>query len=127
MVPGVQVSVLCADADLQDGHVLRANGQPPAQRGQTDAVCEPTDALRRLILIHLSQPAALPLQLPLHGSPSPGQSVTLMHRKTIFFIAAFYLHHHHHRDLFQMPHEVLSQSPAKFPSSVLAVRNNTHQ
>lgn len=33
------VCVFCADADLQDGHVLRANGQPPAQRCQTDAVC----------------------------------------------------------------------------------------
>lgn len=63
-----------AGADLQVGHVLWPHGQCPAQRRQTDAVCQPADALCRSILLHLHQPAALPLKLRLHGSPSPSQS-----------------------------------------------------
>ncbi|XP_034402663.1 5'-nucleotidase, cytosolic II, like 1 isoform X2 [Cyclopterus lumpus] len=53
--------ILRAGADLQNGHVLRPDGQPPAQRRQTDAVCQPADALRGSLLLHLHQPAALPL------------------------------------------------------------------
>ena len=78
LLPSVQVFVLMllvfSGADSQDGHVLQSDGQPPAQRLQTDAVCQPAAALRRSLLRHLPQPAALPLQLPLHGLPSPGQS-----------------------------------------------------
>lgn len=125
----VQVSVLlmrllfvCAAPDPQNGHVLRPDGQPPAQRLQTDAVCQPAGALCRSILVHLHQPAVLPHQLPLHGSPSPGQSspsATLLHRKTNLFMAAF-PHLTLPHELFQMPHEVASQSSAD-----LSVTNNT--
>ncbi|XP_033952006.1 5'-nucleotidase, cytosolic II, like 1 isoform X2 [Pseudochaenichthys georgianus] len=67
----VLMLLVFSGADSQDGHVLRSDGQPPAQRLQTDAVCQPDAALRRSLLCHLPQPAALPLQLPLHGPPSP--------------------------------------------------------
>lgn len=62
-----------AGADPPDGHVLRTDGQPHAQRLPTDALCQSAHALRRSILIHMHQPAALPHELPLHGPPSPGQ------------------------------------------------------
>lgn len=58
----------------QNGHVLWPDGQPSAQRLQTDTVCQPADALCRSIFLHLPQSVALPFQLPFHGSPSPGQS-----------------------------------------------------
>lgn len=66
-------SPLSSDADPQDGHVLRSDGQPPAQRRQADAVRQPAGALRRPVLVQLPQPAALPLQLSLPGSSGPGQ------------------------------------------------------
>lgn len=50
-----------AGADLQNGHVLWPDGEPPAQRLQTDAVRQPADALCRSLLVHLPQLAALPL------------------------------------------------------------------
>lgn len=62
-----------AGAHLQNGHVLRANGQPAAQRLQTDAVRQPAGPLRRPLLLHLHQPAALSQQLPLHGSRRASQ------------------------------------------------------
>ncbi|XP_029693331.1 5'-nucleotidase, cytosolic II, like 1 isoform X1 [Takifugu rubripes] len=61
----------CAGADPQDGHVLRSDGQPPAQRRQADAVRQPAGAVRRHVLVLLPQPAALPLQLPVPGSSCP--------------------------------------------------------
>lgn len=63
----------CTGADPQDGHVLRSDGQPPAQRRQADAVRQPAGALCRHVLVLLPQPAALPLQLPVPGSSRPGQ------------------------------------------------------
>lgn len=63
----------CEGADPQDGRVLRSDGQPPAQRRPADALRQPADALRRPVLLQLPQPAALPLQLPIHGSSGPGQ------------------------------------------------------
>lgn len=74
----------CAGADPQDGHVLRSDGQPPAQRRQADAVRQPTGALRRHVLVHLPQPAALPLQLPLPGSSCAGQPLnSVTHAKAM--------------------------------------------
>lgn len=82
---------VCTGADLQNGHVLWPDGQPPAQRLQTDAVRQPADALCRSLFLHLHQPAALPLQLSLHGSSSPGQSsppsFKHLHRKGICVIS----------------------------------------
>lgn len=96
----------CAGADPQDGHVLRSDGQPPAQRRQADAVRQPAGALRRPVLLHLPQPAALPLQLSLHGSSGPGQPLS--------FCRGFRGDSggSHSLALFQLPHEVASQSSA---------------
>ena len=62
-----------AGGDPQDGLVLQADGKPTAQRLQTDSVCQPADAVRRPVLLQLHEPAALPLQLPVHGPARPGQ------------------------------------------------------
>lgn len=101
---GVPFWCWCAGADPQDGHVLRSDGQPPAQRRQADAVRQPAGALRRPLLLHLPQPAALPLQLSLHGSSSPGQLLFARGfpwRQSWLSLT---------RSLFQMPHEVASQT-----------------
>lgn len=80
------VYFILAVADLQDGHVIWPDGQPPAQRLQTDAVRQPAHALCRSVLFLLSESDALPRQLPLHGSSSPGQPSSLVkhHRKEMF-------------------------------------------
>lgn len=54
---------LCSSAgpDLQNGHLLRPDGQPPAQWLHADAVCQPAHSIRRPVFIHLHQPAAIPL------------------------------------------------------------------
>lgn len=96
----------CAGADPQDGHVLRSDGQPPAQRRQADAVRQPAGALRRHVLVLLPQPAALPLQLPVPGSSCPGQPLVCLSRFHGNSLAPLSLP----RRLFQMPHEAAAQS-----------------
>lgn len=96
----------CAGADPQDGHVLRSDGQPPAQRRQADAVRQPAGALRRHVLVLLPQPAALPLQLPVPGSSRPGQPLVCLSRFHGNSPAPRSLA----RRLFQMPHEAAAQS-----------------
>lgn len=110
-----------AGADLQDGYVLWPDGQPPAQRLQADVVCKPADALCRPILVLLHQPAALPLQLPIHGSPSPGQCspLTLTLNMNLLILHLTLTH-----ELFQMPHEAVSENAADLASSALTVTNN---
>lgn len=99
----MRFSSWCAGADPQDGHVLRADGQPPAQWGQADAVRQPAGALRRPVLLHLPQPAALPLQLSLHGSSTPGQPLFSGAEVAVATLSL-------PRSLFQMPHEVGASS-----------------
>lgn len=97
-----------AGADPQDGHVLRSDGQPPAQRRQADAVRQPAGALRRHVLLLLPQPAALPLQLPVPGPSCPGQPLVGLSRFRGDGPAPLSLSLA--RRLFQMPHEAAAQT-----------------
>ena len=111
--------------------MLRPDGESDAQRFQTDSVCQPADALLRPVLIHLPQPAALPLQLPVHGPAGPGQCSA---RSRVGPLLLFF-HPDNEKlnvvidELFQMPHECEVEPPGGDSSlrGQLASTNDIHK